>query len=79
MVMESTERKVSESGLLEVLRREPNARHTHWFVNGALRVYDPAWPDAPEKLVLARLRAMERKGLVTGCGCGCRGDWMVTP
>lgn len=76
--MVSTERKVSEAGILAVLRRNPGAWHTHWLVNGEMpRVYDPAWPDAPEKLVLARLRAMERKGLVTGCGCGCRGDWTI--
>lgn len=77
--MESTKRKVSEAGLLEVLRRNPGAYHTHLSMAGGLMVYDPAWPEAPEKLVVARLRAMERKRLITGCGCGCRGDWMVTP
>jgi len=41
------------------------------------RVYDPEWPDAPPKLLAARLRAMLRKGIINGCSCGCRGDWHV--
>lgn len=32
----------------------------------------------PEKVVLARLRAFLRRGLVDGCGCGCRGDFRLT-
>lgn len=30
---------------------------------------------APQKVLLAKLRAMEKKGLIEGCACGCRGDW----
>lgn len=32
----------------------------------------------PEKVVLARLRALVRRGLVDGCPCGCRGDFRLT-
>lgn len=77
--MVSTERKVSEAGILEVLRRHPGVSHTHWPRGGGMMlVYDPSWPDAPEKLLLARLRAMKRKRLIDGCGCGCAGFWAVT-
>jgi len=32
----------------------------------------------PEKLVLAKMRQLIRRGLVDGCGCGCRGDFEIT-
>lgn len=39
-----------------------------------------AMPDGtPEKVVLAKMRAMVKRGLVSGCACGCRGDFMLTP
>jgi hypothetical protein len=31
----------------------------------------------PENLVRAKLDGMQRRGLVTGCTCGCRGDFKV--
>jgi hypothetical protein len=30
------------------------------------------------KLALAKMKAMVRKGLVSGCPCGCRGDFEIT-
>lgn len=32
----------------------------------------------PRKLVLAKMRTLMRRGLVDGCGCGCRGDFELT-
>ena len=29
----------------------------------------------PWKLVLSKARKMISKGQITGCACGCRGDW----
>lgn len=35
--------------------------------------------DVPEKLVLAKMWKLIRKGLVSGClGCTCRGDYEIT-
>lgn len=31
-----------------------------------------------EKLIIAKMRSLMRRGLVTGCGCGCRGDFEIT-
>lgn len=31
----------------------------------------------PEKVVLAKARRLLRRGTISGCGCGCRGDWEV--
>jgi len=44
---------------------------SHWTLG-------PDWfPDVPEKVVLAKLRKLLKRGLVAGCACGCRGDWRV--
>lgn len=32
----------------------------------------------PYKVVQAKLRRLHSRGLVSGCPCGCRGDWEVT-
>lgn len=32
----------------------------------------------PDKVLLARLRSMRRRGLIEGCCCGCRGDFELT-
>jgi hypothetical protein len=34
-----------------------------------------ALPDFPQKVILAKLRKMVRRGIVDGCTCGCRGDF----
>lgn len=45
------------------------------FENSVLR----AMPEGtPEKLALAKMRMLIRRGLVSGCGCGCRGDFEIT-
>jgi hypothetical protein len=35
-------------------------------------------PGVPENLVLAKMKSLIRKGLVSGCCCGCRGDFEIT-
>lgn len=35
-------------------------------------------PNVNEKVLLAKLRAMVKKGLLNGCACGCRGDFTIT-
>lgn len=32
----------------------------------------------PEKVVLAKMASLIRRGLVDGCACGCRGDFVLT-
>lgn len=46
---------------------------THW------QGYENSIPanGFPEKVLLAKLRAMIRKGLIDGCACGCRGDFRI--
>lgn len=35
-------------------------------------------PETPEKLALAKMRMLKRRGLIHGCTCGCRGDFGLT-
>lgn len=35
------------------------------------------FPNIPNKVILAKLRQMVRAGWITGCGCGCRGDFEI--
>lgn len=35
-------------------------------------------PGTPFKVVMAKLRSLIKRGLIAGCGCGCRGDFWVT-
>ena len=37
-----------------------------------------ALPDVPPKVVLAKLRALIRRGLIDGCACGCGGEFTLT-
>jgi len=36
------------------------------------------YPDLPGRLVLAKMSKLIRAGLVSGCPCGCRGDFEIT-
>lgn len=39
----------------------------------------PLFPvDIPEKLLLSKMAALIRRGLIDGCPCGCRGDYEAT-
>lgn len=46
-----------------------------WFP-GQPRSIAHAFPAAaPDRLRLAKLRSLIRRGIITGCACGCRGDF----
>lgn len=34
-----------------------------------------AFPEFPQKVILAKLRRLEHRKLIEGCTCGCRGDF----
>lgn len=49
-----------------------------WF-GGSCRSVRQAMPTGtPVKLAQAKMRQLIRRGLVDGCGCGCRGDYRLT-
>ena len=56
-------------------------RHKGRWCNGCWveRSVAQAMPSGtPSKLVLAKMRQLIKRGLVDGCGCGCRGDFEIT-
>jgi hypothetical protein len=39
---------------------------------------EPPYSDLPDKLFRAKMGQLLKRGLVTGCNCGCRGDYEMT-
>lgn len=36
------------------------------------------YPEVPQRIILAKARRLYRRGKLTGCICGCRGDFAPT-
>lgn len=54
---------------------------TNWFEEADWNTNSirQAFPkDTIGKLVLAKMRQLIKRHLVDGCGCGCRGDFVIT-
>lgn len=53
-----------------------------WFTSDEFEIAGSvlkAMPEGtPEKVALAKMRSMIRRGLVKGCTCGCRGNFVLT-
>lgn len=71
---------IPDRPVLEFLR--DLGRWATWFD------YDPrpnntvvsAMPEGtPPKMALSKMNSLIRRGLVSGCPCGCRGDFEITP
>ena len=59
--------------------KELNGKWANWFGDDYPDSVTRAMPkDIPGKLVLAKMRQMIRRGVVDGCPCGCRGDFVIT-
>jgi len=53
-------------------------RWANWYFGDDADVH-PAFPqDVPDKLVHAKMNRLIARGLLDGCTCGCRGDYVVT-
>lgn len=66
---------IPEQPILDFLKLH-SGRWSTWGVGYSMpTVADAMPPGTPTKLQLAKMRQMMKKGLVTGCGCGCRGDF----
>ena len=48
-------------------------QHTTVMISDICNLY----PSIPPKVILAKLRTLEKRGLIDGCACGCRGDFKV--
>ena len=69
---------IPEKEILEVIERLGDVsllRYNHnwtfsWDICDSLNKY-------PQKVVMAKLAALVRRGVLSGCTCGCRGDFYI--
>lgn len=64
-----------QEGRCEAVLHDLFFRAPHWSMTA---VVQEALPEFPPKVVAAKLSRLLRRGLLTGCDCGCRGDWELT-
>ena len=70
---------IPDQPILELLNQNPGEWHGWTKYNEAMPSVLPAFPDGcPEKLLLAKMAMLIRRGVVDGCACGCRGDFVIT-
>lgn len=62
------------------LRDNPVSSRAPWgtsFAGYDNSILNAMPPGTPQKVAMAKMRAMIRKGMVVGCCCGCRGDFRL--
>lgn len=55
-----------------------NGKWANWYFGDERDVGRAMPAGIPEKLKLAKMRQMIHRGVVGGCPCGCRGDFVIT-
>lgn len=68
---------IPERPILEHLERFEGV-WCNWCFGDERDVHNAMPTGIPDKVVLAKMRALMERGLVVGCGCGCRGDFEIT-
>ena len=70
---------VPDLPILALIAQRPGVWHCWFPVGRHMPSIRPAMPaHTPDKVVLAKMRQLEKRDLITGCTCGCRGDYEVT-
>ena len=70
---------IPDEPILRLLAASPGQWHCIGDGYGHMPSVSPGMPSGiPDKLALAKMNMLLRRGLVDGCGCGCRGDWEIT-
>jgi len=72
---------ISDKKILRFLEDQRPVGRCNWALEGHdPRSIAPLFPPAYrfKKMILAKMKQLMRRGLVTGCGCGCRGDFGIT-
>lgn len=70
---------IPDKPILEFLK-SLNGSWATWFYGEYDNTVQKVFPIEAQntKLVLAKMRQMIRRGVVEGCPCGCRGDFVIT-
>ncbi len=67
-----------EGPILRFLYDQDGKWCTHGKGYSMPTVADVMPPGTPDRLQVAKMSGLIRRGLVDGCGCGCRGDYTLT-
>lgn len=77
--MTKTCKEIPTIDILDFLSVRDNSCHRYKSHDeSAIRNAMPNGFELPDKLVVAKMDKLIRKGLVSGCSCGCRGDFKIT-
>ena len=71
---------VPDKPILEFLyeRRKEGKVWCCWY-DGFENSIGQAMPsNTPEKIIIQKMAKLIKRGFVSGCGCGCRGDYEIT-
>ena len=69
---------IPDRPILEFLKRHIGQWCTHGIGYSMPTIAD-AMPDhTPKKLQMAKMGQLIKRGLISGCACGCRGDYEIT-
>ena len=68
---------IPDQPILEMLAKNPEQGYTWRFDKWNIGEAMP--PGTPAKLVLAKMGSLIKRQLVSGCACGCRGDFRISP
>lgn len=71
---------VPDKPILEfLLQRKNEGKMWCYWMNGFENSIGQSMPEGtPDKIRMAKMRRLIYRGLVSGCGCGCRGDYEIT-
>ena len=65
--------------ILQFLAKNPGEFDWHnWYFGDEKDVHNAMPLGLPDKLVIGKMRQLMKRGLVSGCSCGCRGDFVIT-
>lgn len=70
-------KNIPDLPVLEMLAKNPGQWH-NWYFRDQFNVASAMPAGIHEKLILGKMRMLMRRGLVDGCDCGCRGDFVIT-
>jgi hypothetical protein len=77
------DKKIQAKHLLdEVILRELAKHQGKWMGwssnDPTYNIKMTTYPDVPDKVWLAKMKSIMKRGLSGGCDCGCRGDYEIT-
>lgn len=70
-------KEIPDSAVLDFLRTRPRGSPAFAFgpeICGEDSIFN-AFPAAPRKVMMAKLRRLIERKMIRGCVCGCRGDF----